>query len=335
MLRNIFIPIFFFIHLSIRSQDIHFSQYNASVLNLSPALTGFFDADYRFNAIFRKQWQAVPVPYTTISMSAEGKFNISKLKKYFSYGILFNNDKAGDAIYTMNQLYLSAAYLQKLKKDSSLLINIGFSIGYTNNTFNYNRMTFDSQFDGLQFNPSSSTNENFYRTSLHYWDINVGAALKYILNQKFYFVYAFNLMHINNPLVTYYANTTSRIDKKFSNYFMLHYPLNQKLFLLPEVLFIFQGKYKEMIPGAQLSYLINNLDDIYGRVGLYFRAKDALIIRIGLDYQSTSFGISYDFNTSPFVAATNSRGGFELYLIHLLKTKKQYLTKKKPCPVFL
>jgi len=317
------------------AQDIHFSQYNGSLLNLSPAMTGFFDGDYRFNSIFRKQWQAVPVPYSTVSMSAEGKINATTFKKNISYGLLFNHDKAGDALYTMNQIYFNTAYLHKLKSDSSLLMNIGLSFGYANNAFNYNKMTFDAQFDGLQYNPSSPTNENFYRTSLHYFDFNIGTTLKYIVHQKLYFIYSINLWHLNNPKVTYYANTSSRIDKKISNYFSLHYPIQQRLNLLPEVLLSFQGKYKEIIPGVQVSYLVNPLEDIYGRIGLFIRTRDALVFRLGLDYQLTSFGMSYDINTSKFVAATNSRGGFEIYIIHTLKSKTFYLSKKKPCPVFL
>lgn len=322
----------FFIGLA---QDMHFSQYNGSVLNLSPAMTGFFDGDYRLNGMFRNQWQAVPVPYTTISMSAEGKINSLKTKKIFSYGILFNNDKAGDAIYTINQIYLNGAYLFKLKKDSSLLSNIGLSFGYANNAFNYSRMTFDAQFDGLQYNSNAPTNEKLYRTYLHYWDFSIGITFKYALNQKFYFIYSFSWMHLNSPIVTYYANMNSRIDRKVSNYLMVQYPISQKLFLLPEILFSFQGKYKEILPGLQLSYLIDNLQDIYGRAGLYFRTRDAVVLRLGLDYQNTFFGMSYDINTSKFVAATNSRGGFEMYVIHIIKKKKQFLSKKKPCPVFL
>lgn len=317
------------------SQDIHFSQYNGSLLNLSPAMTGFFDGDYRFNGVFKKQWQAVPVPYTTVSMSAEGKVNWQKFKKTFAYGILFNNDKAGDAIYTINQFYLNGSYLHKLKRDSSLVMNVGLAFGYANNAFNYQRMSFDAQFDGLQYNSNAPTNENFYRTALHYWDIGTGIAFKYTIHQKFYFVYSLNIWHLNSPVITYYANTSSRIDRKFTNYLMMQYPLHQKLLLLPEILLSFQGKYKEILPGAQLSYLINNLEDIYGRVGLYLRARDALILRLGLDYQNTFIGMSYDINVSKFVAATNSRGGFEMYVIHILKKKKNFIPKKKPCPVFL
>ena len=50
------------------SQDIHFSQYNGSLLNANPAFTGFFDGDHRVGAIYRSQWQTVPVSYSTFSL---------------------------------------------------------------------------------------------------------------------------------------------------------------------------------------------------------------------------------------------------------------------------
>ena len=56
---------------NLRAQDIHFSQYNGSLLNLNPAFTGFFDGDYRVNGIFRSQWQSVPVPYKTVGFAAD------------------------------------------------------------------------------------------------------------------------------------------------------------------------------------------------------------------------------------------------------------------------
>ena len=55
------------------SQDVHFSQYNGSVINLNPAFTGFFDGDYRVNGIYRSQWTTVPVPYRSFSIAADGR----------------------------------------------------------------------------------------------------------------------------------------------------------------------------------------------------------------------------------------------------------------------
>ena len=102
----------FFCSYTTYSQDIHFSQYNGSVLNLNPAFTGFFDGDYRINAIYRSQWTSVPVPYRTISIAADGRFKTKKMKSdCFGLGIYFNNDKAGDTYYNTTQLYLSGSYI--------------------------------------------------------------------------------------------------------------------------------------------------------------------------------------------------------------------------------
>src|SRR3954465_12344136 len=85
----------------LKGQDIHFSQYNGSLLNLNPAFTGVFDGDYRFNAIYRTQWQAVPVPYKTVGISGYMRFRPKQLKSdCIGFGLQFNNDQAGDAFYT-------------------------------------------------------------------------------------------------------------------------------------------------------------------------------------------------------------------------------------------
>ncbi|HRD39310.1 MAG TPA: PorP/SprF family type IX secretion system membrane protein, partial [Bacteroidia bacterium] len=148
-----------------KAQDIHFSQYNGSLLNLNPAFTGLFDGDYRVNGIYRSQWQSVPVPYRTVSFAGDMRYKPKQLfSDCFGIGILFNNDKAGDAFYTNNQFYINLSYIHKLKRDSSLLISIGLNTGLNAANFNYNEMTFDSQFDGYAYNSSLGTGENFQKT---------------------------------------------------------------------------------------------------------------------------------------------------------------------------
>jgi len=48
--------------LGLTAQDIHFSQYGNSPLNLNPGLAGVFGGDLRFVGNYRKQWLTVPVP---------------------------------------------------------------------------------------------------------------------------------------------------------------------------------------------------------------------------------------------------------------------------------
>ena len=64
----IFLVLGFF---TIKAQDIHFSLWDMSPLNLNPAMTGQFDGDYRFNGNHRNQWSSVTVPFTTYSLSGD------------------------------------------------------------------------------------------------------------------------------------------------------------------------------------------------------------------------------------------------------------------------
>jgi hypothetical protein len=55
----------------LQAQDIHWSQFQSSPLNLNPALSGFFDGDYRFVLNHRNQWKSVTTPYNTFSGSID------------------------------------------------------------------------------------------------------------------------------------------------------------------------------------------------------------------------------------------------------------------------
>jgi hypothetical protein len=90
-----------------------------------------------------------------------------------------------------------------------------------------------------------------------------------------------------------------------------------------------------LIPHASLKYYLNKDANQSIMAGMSFRAKDAFILRGGYTYKDLQAGIAYDINTSKFTAATNRRGAFEIYVIHIFYKKYQTIIKKKPCPVFM
>ena len=322
----------------IKGQDIHFSQYNGSLLNLNPALTGMFDGDYRFNGIYRSQWQSVPVPYKTFGFGADMRYRPSKMKSdCIGFGLQFNNDQAGDAFYTTNQLYLSGSYIHKPKKDSALLISIGFSGGYSASSFNYNKMTFDNQFDGYDYDAGAATGENFARQKTGFTDFNVGLAVQYSFSQFMRLTYAFSFNHLTNPAVTYQGNTFSKLDSKLGNYLAFELPVtdNNKFIAQGEILYSHQGKYNEFVPGANIKYMLNTETNNGVSLGFYLRTKDAFISRLGYTFRTTTAGISYDMNTSKFIAATNRRGAFEIFITHIIKRYRPFIAKKRVCPVFM
>lgn len=318
------------------AQDIHFSQYNGSLLNLSPAFTGFFNGDFRAGAIYRSQWTSVPVSYATFSMHGEARVKPNALsKERFGVGFLFNNDKAGDARYTMNQFYIKSAYQKALNTDSTLLMSAGFNLGFCNAFFDYSKMSFDVQHDGASYSASRSTGEAFSATRYSYADLNLGLGVSYRLNEKLSFTYALGVHHLNRPSISFQSNKESRLDAKWVNYVQGVVVLNPVMDAVGEILYSRQGKYNELIPHGTVKYYLERDKNLAVSGGLMFRAKDALIIRSGYTYRTLQAGIAYDVNISRFVAATNRRGGFEIFVNYIFSKPKPVFLKRRTCPVYM
>ncbi len=318
------------------SQDIHFSQFNGSLLNISPAFTGFFDGDFRVSAIYRSQWQSVPVPYSTISVSGEARLKPKVfVKDMIGLGVTFNNDIAGDARYGTTQLYVSGSYINPLKQDSSLLMSVGMNIGFCQVGFDYNKMTFDNQFDGLQYNSGITTGEKFDWTKYNYADINLGGAIQYRFKRKHRFIYGLGANHITTPVITYQGNNLSKLDFKFVNYVAYSVQMSNKTDLVTDAVINFQGKYYEVVPHASLKYYFNRDLNKAVLLGASWRARDAVVIRLGYHEKTLQSGIAYDINTSKFTAATNRRGAFEIYVNYVIRRQTNYSVKKRVCPVFM
>ncbi|MBI3520749.1 MAG: PorP/SprF family type IX secretion system membrane protein [Bacteroidetes bacterium] len=318
------------------SQDVHFSQYNGSVINLNPAFTGFFDGDYRVNGILRSQWSSVPVPYRSFSIAGDARFKPKNMRSdCFGAGIMFNNDKSGDTYYGTNQLYLSGSYIHKINKDSTLLWTTGIMMGISSVGFNYSRMTFDDQYQNNSYSSSNGTGEGFAKNATTFGDFNFGTALQYAIKQRAFVQYGISYHHFTNPKISFQNNANIRIDAKLNNYLCVAYPIGATTDVIAEILYSHQGKYNEVIPGAQFKFHLDQKTNQAASVGLYYRAKDAVIARLGYQVKTLTTGVSYDVNTSKFIAATNRRGGFEIYVTYIFKKIIPFVPKTRVCPVYM
>ena len=100
------------------AQDLHFSQFYHSPLNINPALTGVFKGDLRFAGNYRRQWQSVPIPYLTFSAAFDMKYFHRKLGNgFFAGGFIFDHDKSGDAEMRYTQITFSGSYTHQLNEN--------------------------------------------------------------------------------------------------------------------------------------------------------------------------------------------------------------------------
>jgi type IX secretion system PorP/SprF family membrane protein len=318
---------------SVIAQDIHYSQYNYSPLNMGGVATSLMNADFRVAANNRRQWNSVSVPYQTFSIGAEEKLKYfsSNLENYTG-GLLINQDKAGDGAFKTLNCYLSLAYQYQLSKDSTSWIGIGVSPGFTQKSIDFTKLTFDNQFTGDLFNPMAPTGENPNNTRLSYFDLGASILFHQLKDQQhFYAIY--QIRHINRAQQNFYANIPY---KQSVNHQLIVGDIiqsNNGLTYLPSILFSKQNKFMEFVVGTEVILPSSKKNQsVVG--GLHYRIKDAIIPSVALNYNKFRIGLSYDINLSSLRTASKSKGGAEISIIYQTFQIKAQPQRKTICPIY-
>jgi len=315
----------------VKAQDIHFSQFNRSYLNLNPALTGYFDGDYRFNGNYRNQWSAVSEPFRTFSFAADAKAPIDKYSN-FNLGFILFNDEAGLGGLNTLQAGISVSYTHKLNTDSTLVLNGGLFSGINSRSINYDQFSFDRQYNGRLFNPNRENGENFNQNSFTNFNLHAGLNLNYLVESRKRYNIGFSLFNLVSPNQSFQGSNIP-LDMRSNLYIGADHLLSDKVDILPSILYSNQGKFNELVFGSNIRYRYKSSRNLYG--GIWYRNADAIIASAGFDYYQWNFGISYDINTSDLESASNNRGGLELSVTYIWKVFKPTFRKYKACPKFL
>jgi len=100
---------------SLKAQDIHFSQFYLSPLNLNPAMTGVMNCNVRLVANYRNQWSSVlkQNAFKTYSASYDQRIAVGRYD-FVGIGGSFWGDKAGESEFSTLQGKLSASYSKKM-----------------------------------------------------------------------------------------------------------------------------------------------------------------------------------------------------------------------------
>lgn len=327
----------FCVSMTVKGQDIHYSQFNSAIQNLSPAQTGLFDGDWRLNGNFRSQWAAVPVPYKTFSIASDTRLKTKLQNDVPAAGLQVNADQAGDSKFTTLQVMLSGAYIKKLSSDSAHFLSLAIQPGFTTRSFNVNDLSFDAQYNGDYYDKSLSSQENFPKTRMTYLEIGAGISYMWRKSNRQLINIGFSALHLNTPKQSFFNEKDVRLDRKISVNGLTAFPVAEKVDLLPTFLYQQQGQFKECVLGSFGKYYLKPVDGFVTAIslGAFCRLKDAVIVAAQMDYKNYTVGVSYDVNTSKLVAATNQHGGFELSVIYIFKKAVPFIAKKRVCPIFM
>ena len=95
--------------------DVHFSQYQASPLNLNPAFAGLNYCRFRANANMKMQYgkSSANFPFVYNTGSVGFDMNIAhgyKYKNFAGFGLNYFSDVSGDLNFGLHKLELTLAY---------------------------------------------------------------------------------------------------------------------------------------------------------------------------------------------------------------------------------
>jgi type IX secretion system PorP/SprF family membrane protein len=335
---------FFAAAVVLRGQDIHFSQWVNSPINLSPGLAGVFGGDGRFVGNFRSQWRSVPVPYQTFSGSAEGKlyYHRGQYDRYITGGLMINSDKQGSLQLQSTLVSIPVSLTLPFAKRDFVTLGIMPSFGQRH--FNTDNLSFDSQWTGFTYDPSASFREPqlLQSTDLKYFDLDAGLNIRFQAKTKRSRLdVGLGLHHLNRPKQDFWSSKLTndpgnvRLYIKSSYYASSLIQISSNMDLILNAVFEQQGGYRELVygVGARLHLTKKMYNELALQVGFDRRHRyaDAFIPHIEVLYGTWTLGFTYDinvwFNQPDVRLVTNGRAGPEVSL-----TYRFY--RFKPLPVF-
>lgn len=325
--------------MQVQAQDVHFSQFYASPLNLNPATTGVMPCDLRVSAIYRNQWASVMGnnAFNTFSAGVEGKFRAGAYDNY-GLGLTVWADKAGASAFSTVQAAMSASYIKRLggRKSNLQYLTAGGQLGITQRSINTANLTWGTQFDGTQYDGTLSTQENIAGARKIYADFNVGLMYYMALDKKaasnIYAGIAFS--HIAKNNVALMNQGFEALYMKFTIHGGGDFRVARRMALVPNFAVMIQGPSIQSNFGTSIKFDFSKraVSDQAFYLGAYTRivtaqneagatsgaAVDALIFVTRVRLGSSNIGLSYDINVSRLMPGTRGNGAVELSYIYTL-----------------
>jgi len=335
----------------VTGQDIHFSQFYMSPLNLNPAMTGVMNCDQRATINYRNQWAGVigANAYNTYSASYDRKLAVGR-EDYFGVGGTLWGDVAGQARFGTKQARMSFSFSKKMggRRDKSHYLSIGADAGLTQRGVNENDLRWPSQTTNGLFDGSAGQADVIPNANFLYADVAGGIMWFSTFGDRLNIYGGAALHHLNQPTVSHLNNPAVSLFSRLTVHLGGEYPLNKKISLKPDVIYLKQGPHTQLNAGTSVRFKVGASDSRFNsgalgqffQIGAWYRVgnkaagglhSDAFILATRFEFDQYSIGLSYDLNVSSLSQAASANGSFELsgqYLLCGSTSRAVY------CPVF-
>jgi len=325
------IIIFIFFSQQINAQDIRFSQFTNTPLLINPGLTGMGNGYSRASIIYRSQWASTNNSYNTTALSVDFPIYSESLKwkkGYLATGFTFYNDNTGAGSVVTNEANLAFSSVVFVGKKSK--ISLGTLGGYAQKSIDPNKIQWDSQYNGIRYDPFLPSQEDFTFASSSVIDLSTGMSYRYSTNEvglasngagnNVLFEGGIAAFHLLKPKFNFYQNSQAQTSRRFVGHGRFLSSVDKtSLVLGGNFLYMKQGASQEITIGFEVRSILKGntkytgfVKDSYIGAQLLYRNKDALIPVIFYKFNNWRISTSYDYNFSALNNLTGGNGGFEI-----------------------
>lgn len=308
-----------FMTFPMNAQDIHFSQYNNCPQLINPALTGQFETMMRGTLLHRRQWRNIGTGFTTSGLDAQYKLLSMNTDNFLGFGLLVLQDAAGIAQQKSFMVKGTAAYNLVASDDD--LFSGGFQLGFEQRSMNFEGLAWDTQFNGVTYDPTLDDRERFITTTRSFIDLGAGFHWKHRAKRRFDLGYS--LYHANQQItMVARGDDRMRVRQVFKAAWIKRY---EHIDMKYDALVQRQGGANEVMIGMTAEYRIgeeSKYTDVrtasLARVGMYYRWKDAISPFIGFEYKRfAAISLGYDIRLAKMPFIDGRAGGPEIALTYL------------------
>jgi type IX secretion system PorP/SprF family membrane protein len=318
----------FMMILSVKGQDMHFTQFYSTPLYLNPAFAGA-NVCSRVSLVYRNQWPGITRTYRSYLLSADHYFT----KQNVGVGILFGNDVAGSG--NLRTTLINPIFAYEVRLARNLGMRFGFQPGITIRSINFNSLIFGDQI------ANGGTTTETPTASKGFLDVSAGM-LAY--TNKYWGGLTVN--HFNKPNESLQEGEDVTLPVKYSVHGGAKIPINeeekdefQRKFITATFNYRGQREFDQLDIGVYYTQWIVSF-------GIWYRGiptkhyqpgypnNDALCFIVGMKNDKMNFGYSYDLTISGLSRLSN--GAHEItasYQLCKLSTKKKPRVSV-PCPKF-
>lgn len=288
--------------LSLFSQDLIYSQFNAMPLSVNPAFAGNNACNYRASLIGRSQWIGAENVKSYKSGTISGDFNLNNVYdeklNLWGLGVMASYDQSGIGNFTNFGITTSLAYHARFGDEGKNFLSLGMSAGIANRGARPGNYLFSSQLDPFgRPTPDFASGETFDNVSIFYPELGFGGLVTINPNDNMNLYGGASIFHLLSPNISFTATEYAlpmRVNfHAGGNIYKGGFIFLPSIYVQSQQMINYNiGTYV----GTILSPGHETRNPMIGYLGLWYKSSDAIVPAMRLDVGRTTFAFSYDIH---------------------------------------